>query len=210
VRLIATDLSFGFRSEAALFSAINLTLNERERVAIVGSNASGKTTLLRLLAGLLQPRTGQIEVDGANSTHHRDFVGIVFQNPDHQMLTATVESEIALGLELRGMPARDMQPRVADMMQRFNLNEFKDVPPHQLSGGQKQRVALAAIMVSRPRFLLLDEPDSFLDAPSRRALLAAISEFCADCGLLWTAPNAAKIPPVDRILRLTSEGLVAA
>jgi len=202
--LIAEHLSFSF-GERLLLSEINFTLKSGEMIVCLGSNGSGKTTLLRLLSGLSAPAAGCVFVRGTDSPELRNQTGYLFQNPDHQMLAATVEEELALGLELRGIPAETVREVVESLLARFQLSALRDHPPQALSGGQKQRVALAAIMASKPHFLLLDEPDSFLDAPSRRELMAGVKAVRAQCGILWTTPHPNRMPLADRYFVL-SEG----
>jgi len=195
--LVAQHLSFGF-GDSPLFRDMDLTLQSGEMVVCLGANACGKTTLLRLLSGLLAPATGRVYVRGTNGEALRNQVGILFQNPDHQMMAPTVEEEIALGLELRGTKPEIMRETVDSLLARFQLDALKHHPPQALSGGQKQRVALAAIMASKPHFLLLDEPDSFLDAPSRRELMTGVEEVRRDCGILWTTPHPRRMPAADK------------
>jgi energy-coupling factor transporter ATP-binding protein EcfA2 len=200
--LAATDLCFAFGHQPALFDGLNWTVRTGETVALLGENASGKTTLLRLLAGMLEPLRGAVRIDGTPIAEQRGRVGILFQNPDHQMIAPTVEEEIALGLELRGTPPEVMRPVVDNLLGRFGLEQMWSRSPESLSGGQKQRVALAAIMAFRPLFLLFDEPDSYLDAPSRRDLLSAVEEIRGEVGIVWTTPNPQRRPRADRLLLL--------
>lgn len=200
--LIAEQLSFSY-GDKSLLHDIALTLRSGELVVCLGGNGSGKTTLLRLLSGLLSPGAGRVFVRGSSNYAVRNQVGILFQNPDHQMLAATVEEEIALGLELRGTPPPVIREMVDLYLDRFRLRAFKHHPPQALSGGQKQRVALAAIMVSKPGFLLLDEPDSYLDAPSRSEFMVGVAEVRDECGLLWTMPHPRSMPFADRYCLLS-------
>lgn len=195
-------VSFSYPGGQRVLCDVTFSLRSGELVALVGANAGGKTTLLRILAGLIKPRQGDVSVDGASIGEARDRVGLLFQNPDHQMIAATVEEEIALGLELRAVPSAPMREIVEILLSRFDLKSLRHRSPETLSGGQKQRVALAAIMVSRPSFLLLDEPDSFLDASSRREFLSGITEVRAECGILWAVPRPSRMPKADRCLVL--------
>jgi energy-coupling factor transport system ATP-binding protein len=145
-----------------------------ESVAIVGTNGSGKSTLALCLNGLLQPAGGRVLVDGMDVSRRSDWpeirrrVGIVFQNPDNQIISTTVEQEIAFGLENLAVPAGELHARVEEVLDRFHLRPFRDRPPHLLSGGEKQRLTIAAVLAMRPRYLILDEPTSLLDPVSRR------------------------------------------
>lgn len=202
LRLDAVE--FYYHPDRPLLSRVSLTVERGERIVIVGANGSGKTTLLRLMAGLLRPRSGWITVNAVDATAARDRIGILFQNPDHQMIAESVEAEIALGLELRAMPPVQMAPLVDAALRRFSLESLRARPPEQLSGGQKQRVALAAITVLQPDYLLFDEPDSFLDAPSRRELNRSIETIAPDCGIVWTLPGVRRMPDADRYLALSA------
>jgi energy-coupling factor transport system ATP-binding protein len=192
------DLSFAFSGRAPLFQHLSFELHTGEMVVLAGENASGKTTLLRLLAGLLRPTSGRVVLTGESSGDPRGRVGILFQNPDHQMLAATVEEELALGLELRAVDPARIRVKVDSLLARFELQALRESPPEALSGGQKQRVALAAIMAAQPPFLLFDEPDSFLDAPARHELMIALSEVREECGVLWVTPHPRSAPAADR------------
>lgn len=205
--LRADALTFRYADGTDVISDLNLAVERGEMLAILGANGSGKSTLLRLLAGLLHPSAGTITIDDASLHAARDQIGLVFQNPDHQMIAPTVEEELALGLELRGRPVPEIRQRVDEVLQQFALEELRDRPPQSLSGGQKQRVALAAIMVIQPFFLLFDEPDSLLDAPSRADLLGAVALVRPLCGIIWTSPHPKRMPAADRRFELTQGGL---
>jgi energy-coupling factor transport system ATP-binding protein len=200
--LTASDLGFAFAGQPELFAGLNLSVHTGETVVLVGENASGKTTLLRLLAGLLGPSRGSVCIDGIPVAERRGRVGILFQNPDHQMIASTVEEEIALGLELQGTAPEVMRPAVEKMLARLALEPMRRRAPEFLSGGQKQRVALAAMMIFHPLFLLFDEPDSYLDAPSRRELLSAVDEIRGEVGILWTTPHPKRRPRAERLTLL--------
>lgn len=164
---------------------VSLQICEGEYVAIMGRNSSGKTTLARLLNALLRPQSGSIVIDQLSTTDDQNIipirqkVGMVFQNPDNQIVATTVEREIAFGLENLGVPPAEMQRIVDVMLERFELSEYRKYPPALLSGGEKQRLALAAIMAMAPKYLILDEPTSMLDPRSRRELLDFLLEMKA-------------------------------
>jgi energy-coupling factor transport system ATP-binding protein len=155
---------------------ISLTIAEGEITAVTGKNGSGKSTFALLLCGMLQPDGGRLTVDGEEmgATGEGDTlrrrIGIVFENPDNQFVTTSVEREIAFGLENQGIEAEQIRERVAAMIDRFSLNGIRDRAPHTLSGGEKQRVAIAAAIIARPRYLILDEPTVYLD-PAARAMV---------------------------------------
>ena len=155
---------------------LTLKIKEGEFVSIIGPNGSGKTTLARLLNGLLIPCSGEVQIDGLNPEDKKDLrlirqkVGMVFQNPDNQIITTSVEREIAFGLENLNLPYNDIRERVEWALSAFHLWEYKNSPPHKLSGGEKQRVAIAAVLAMRPKYLILDEPTSLLDPEGREML----------------------------------------
>jgi energy-coupling factor transport system ATP-binding protein len=154
--------------------SVSAVFRPDESVAIVGPNGSGKSTLALCLNGLLQPSGGRVLVDGLDVAEQskrseiRRLVGMVFQNPDNQIISTTVEREIAFGLENLAVPADELRQRVEQVLEQFHLLPFRDRPPHLLSGGEKQRLSIAAVLAMRPRYLILDEPTSLLDPVSQR------------------------------------------
>ncbi len=167
------DLSFDYPGGYPALKNIDLEIHAGESIAIIGANGSGKTTLARCLNGLLQPRSGQIEIDGLNTRDEQHIaeirrrVGMVFQNPDDQLITTTVEAELAFGLENLALPRDEISQRVEAALRDFDLASYRDHPPHRLSGGEKQRLAIAAASAMQPRYLVLDEPTSLLDPQHR-------------------------------------------
>lgn len=163
-----------------VLNGVTFQVHTGEFVALMGANGSGKTTLARCLNGLAIPSKGTILIDGMDTRDEsrlleiRRRVGMVFQNPDNQIVSATVEREIAFGLENLGVPFEEMHRRVNAMMQQFNLTHYRQKSPHYLSGGEKQRLALAAVMAMNPRYLVLDEPTSLLDPRSRSEILETL------------------------------------
>ena len=159
---------------------ISVSLRRGEHVAVMGPNGSGKTTLARCLNGLLIPQQGTVEVEGMLTARTdqlyplRATVGMVFQSPDDQLVATSVETEIAFGLENLGVPRPAMHERVEAALREFGLEAYRRHPPHQLSGGEKQRVAVAAAMVLRPAYLVLDEPTALLDPESKQRVLALL------------------------------------
>ncbi len=161
---------------------VDLSIASGETVALAGPSGSGKTSLLRLLNALLLPTTGSVTVDGMDTRDDESLweirrrVGLVFQNPDDQIVSTTVERELAFGMENLGLDRDEMRSRVETLLPMLGLEPLRDRPPHRLSGGEKQRVAVAAVLAMRPRHLLLDEPTSLLDARGRADLWTLLAE----------------------------------
>ncbi len=170
------------KSSVLALDHTSLQLEEGEFVAIIGANGSGKTTLARLLPALILPESGQITIDDLDTKDKnsqkliRQKVGMVFQNPDNQIISTSVEREIAFGLENLALPYAEMKKRVEWALEYFHLGKYRNHPPHKLSGGEKQRVALAAVLCMYPKYLILDEPTSLLDPKGRREILHLIQE----------------------------------
>ncbi|MCH8873011.1 ATP-binding cassette domain-containing protein [candidate division KSB1 bacterium] len=166
-----------------VLDGIDLTIREGESLGLMGPNGAGKTTLARCLNGLLLPTEGEVLVDDMNTNEAariseiRRLVGMVFQNPENQIVSTTVEREIAFGLENLGMDYERMHETVDKMLEQFDLQKYRNHPPHLLSGGEMQRLALASVMAMSPKYIVFDEPTSLLDLASRKALLSLISEF---------------------------------
>ena len=147
---------------------VSFHVKQGEWLSIVGHNGSGKSTVVRLIDGLLEAESGEIYIDGKKLTREtiweiRSKIGIVFQNPDNQFVGATVEDDVAFGLENQGIPREEMLQRVEKAIEQVGMLEFKDREPSRLSGGQKQRVAIARALSMDPDAILFDEPTSALD-----------------------------------------------
>ena len=159
---------------------VNLDIYKGEFLALVGANASGKSTLARHFNALLLPVAGTVTVDGMDSAkpEHlweiRQRVGMVFQNPDNQIVSSLVEEDVAFGVENLGLPSEQVRTRVEESLSLTGLTGFRLHAPHMLSGGQKQRLAIAGVLAMQPRCLVLDEPSSMLDPAGRRDLAEII------------------------------------
>lgn len=172
------DVSFHYRSEQPevewAVRRVNLTVHSGETVAIIGPNGSGKSTLAKLIIGLLKPLSGEIYVDDLNPADDREVwsvrqqAGIVFQNPDNQIVAPTVQDDVAFGLENLGLPREIILDRVHDALERVGLAGMGDVAPSRLSGGQKQRLAIAGVLAMRPKLIVMDEATSMLDPRGRK------------------------------------------
>ena len=160
---------------------VSFHVKQGEWLSIVGHNGSVKSTVVRLIDGLLEAESGEIYVDGKQLTREtiweiRSKIGIVFQNPDNQFVGATVEDDVAFGLENQGIPRGEMLQRVEKAIDQVGMLKFKDREPSRLSGGQKQRVAIAGIIALRPTIIILDEATSMLDPEGREDLMAVMRE----------------------------------
>lgn len=181
IRFSGVSLTYPGAAHPALID-VDLTLRSGESVAVAGPSGSGKTTLVRLMDALVLPSTGSVTVDGLDTRDVdlvwdiRRRVGLIFQNPDNQFVSTTVEREIAFGMENVGLPRAEIASRIAEVAGRLRLGHLMDRPPHRLSGGEKQRVAIAAVLAMRPACLALDEPTSLLDAEGRREVWDILGE----------------------------------
>lgn len=185
IRFTDVTLTYGDEGTPAL-RGIDLSIEAGESVAVVGPSGSGKTSLLRLMNALLVPTSGRVTVDGlvtddpSSVWEVRRRVGLIFQNPDNQLVSTTVERELAFGMENLGLAPSEIRERVEETLVRFRLQDLRHRAPHRLSGGEKQRVAIAAVLAMRPSCLLLDEPTSLLDAAGRRDVWRMLEELRAD------------------------------
>lgn len=161
-------------------SEINLTISDGEFISIIGQNGSGKSTLAKLLNALLLPSEGDIWVIGMNTKEKqylwdiRKNVGMVFQNPDNQLVASVVEEDVAFGPENLGVDPVTITKNVCEALKFVDMEDFKKIAPHMLSGGQKQRVAIAGVIAMRPRCIVLDEPTAMLDPVGREEVLNTI------------------------------------
>ena len=184
------NLKFKYNQDQTSYTLNDVSFHVKhgEWLSIVGHNGSGKSTTARLIGGLLVADSGQIIVDGQELTEEtvwdiRDKIGMVFQNPDNQFVGATVEDDVAFGLENKGLPYKEMVSRVQEALSFVGMLEFKDREPARLSGGQKQRVAIAGIIAMRPSILILDEATSMLDPEGRQELIQSIENIRQQYGM---------------------------
>ncbi len=172
----------GKENETLALSDVSLQIEKGEFVVVLGHNGCGKSTLAKHLNSLLLPGEGNVMIDGLNTREEdnlweiRKKVGMVFQNPDNQLVATTVEEDIAFGMENLGIDPDIMRERIAEVLLKVKMSEFRNKAPHLLSGGQKQRVAIAGIIAMRPDYLVLDEPTAMLDPEGRREVIETISQ----------------------------------
>ena len=175
------NLSFRYKESQKYYDVKDITFHVKrgEWLSIVGHNGSGKSTTVRLIDGLLEAESGEIVIDGQQLTEEnvwdiRRQIGMVFQNPDNQFVGATVEDDVAFGLENQGLSRQEMKKRVEEALALVGMLDFKKREPARLSGGQKQRVAIAGVVALRPAILILDEATSMLDPEGRRELIETV------------------------------------
>ncbi len=171
------DLYFSYSIDSKhdnyVLNGLNLKINSGEFVSIMGSNGSGKSTLALCIKGILKPASGNISIDGVDinskraSYELRNKIGIVFQNPDNQFICTNVEREIAFGLENLSVNRVEMQKRISEQLDKYMIKKYRMNSPETLSGGEKQKVALASVLVTRPKYLILDEATSYLEPTER-------------------------------------------
>ena len=182
------DVVVAYESRVILDS-INLTINDGETLVILGGSGSGKSTLAKHFNVLLQPTAGNVTVcgfDTLNDEHIwniRQHVGMVFQNPDNQIVAAVVEEDVAFGPENLGVPSAEIRKRVDDALVAVNMTEYAEHGPHLLSGGQKQRIAIAGVLAMKPDCIVLDEPTAMLDPKGRLEVLETIHRLNKEEGI---------------------------
>lgn len=176
-------------NEVSALNGINLDIPEGEFIAIIGANGSGKSTLARHLNALLLPTAGKCIVDGLDTTDEknlwniRQHVGMVFQNPDNQIVAAIVAEDVAFGPENVGVPGSEIKGRVDRALAAVGMTEYAGHAPHLLSGGQKQRVAIAGVLALEPRVIVLDEPTAMLDPQGRREIVRTVKQLNREKGI---------------------------
>lgn len=183
------DISYSYRnSKTEALKDVSLRIYAGEKVAFLGANGAGKSTLFRHLNGILKPNTGQILVHGEpiskkNISKVRQTVGIVFQNPDDQILAPTVEQDVAFGPVNMGLSEKEVDSRVREALELVSMTGLENRSPHHLSGGQKKRVAIAGILAMRPEVIVLDEPTAGLDPRGTENIMTVIEDMNRDLGI---------------------------
>lgn len=186
------NVTYEYIDEEKTFAAVkNLSLNiERGSFTVIlGHNGSGKSTLAKMLNGLNKPTSGDVFADGINTKDEeteievKRKVGMVFQNPDNQIIASIVEEDVAFGPENLGIPPKEIEKRVEDALKAVDMWEFRKSTPHHLSGGQKQRIAIAGIIAMQPECLVLDEPTAMLDPKGRAEIISTLHRLNRDKGI---------------------------
>ena len=196
---------------------VDLEIEEGSFVAILGHNGSGKSTLAKLFNGILLPTEGRVLVDGIDTTHEdkllqvRAAVGLVFQNPDNQIVANVVEDDVAFAPENLGVDPAEIRRRVDAALKTVGMYEYRLHAPHLLSGGQKQRVAIAGVLAMQPKCIVLDEPTAMLDPVGRREVASTVTRLCREEGItvVLITHHMSECVGADRLV-VMSEGNVIA
>ncbi|MCD8077230.1 MAG: energy-coupling factor transporter ATPase [Lachnospiraceae bacterium] len=168
---------------------VDLDIQEGEFVAILGRNGSGKSTMAKQLNALLYPTEGTVWIEGMDTTEEkylwdiRQTAGMVFQNPDNQIIATVVEEDVGFGPENMGVPPKEIWKRVDESLQAVGMTAYRKMSPNHLSGGQKQRVAIAGVMAMKPRCIILDEPTAMLDPNGRKEVIRTVRELNREEGI---------------------------
>ena len=195
---------------------LSFEINKGEFIAVLGHNGSGKSTLAKLINAILVPGEGRIEVDGIDTRKPemvweiRQRAGMVFQNPDNQIVHNIVEEDVGFGPENLGVPTAEIWERVNDSLKKVGMYEHRKESPNNLSGGQKQRVAIAGVLAMKPKCIIFDESTAMLDPVGRREVLKAVHEINKkeEITILWVTHYMDEVTEADRVL-VMNHGKVA-
>jgi energy-coupling factor transport system ATP-binding protein len=210
-------LGFSYRGAAQpALNEIDLEIGDGAVIAVLGANGCGKSTLARLIGGMLTPSKGTVLVDGVDTTAipagwaMHQHVGMVFQNPQNQIVSTVVENEVAFGLENLLVDAKTMQARVDQCLKLVGMSDLRLGNPHELSAGEQQRLAIAGALAPSPRHLLLDEATSLLDDQSRMELMATVKDLAQRLGLgvILITHRMDEVPIADRVIVLSHGSVV--
>ena len=200
--IVMNGVGFGYPGQTPILSTVNFEINEGDRISILGPNGSGKSTMALLIAGLLAPTSGEI-----SGFTNRPSVGIVFQNSRHQMVGSTVEDDLAFGLSLMNLITDDLQKRVAYFLSEFKLASKRHYNINQLSGGELRRLALASVLITEPRILILDEPLAMLDKEAQSIFLNCLkANVHPETALIWFDHEVRSIRHTERWMVLSKQG----
>lgn len=206
----------GEEGEQTALDDLSLSIERGEFVAVLGSNGSGKSTLAKHLNALLLPTSGACRIDGIDTREEADVwrirqkVGMVFQNPDNQLIAAVVEDDVAFGPENLGVPSKEIRRRVDEALKAVNMTEFRSYAPHLLSGGQKQRIAIAGTLAMQTEAIVFDEATAMLDPEGRAEILSIVQRLHEEQGItvVYITHFMEEAAAADRILVLDHGRLV--
>lgn len=185
IKMDNTEYNYKSRTDEEFKPAVsnlNLEIEQGQFVAVIGKNGSGKSTFARLMNALILPTSGTVYINNLKTSEDeylwdiRQCVGMVFQNPDNQIVATSVEEDVAFGPENLGIPSGEIKVRVEEALKAVGMSEYKKVAPHNLSGGQKQRIAIAGILAMKPKCIILDEATSMLDPAGRKEVLEVLKK----------------------------------
>jgi len=204
------NVSFKYTDEQPwVLKECSFAIDPDESIAIIGHNGSGKSTIAKLMNGLLFPQEGEIYIDGTKVTEEtiwdiRKDVGMVFQNPDNQFVGTTVQDDVAFGMENRGVAREEMRKRIDETLHIVGMQDYLLTEPHRLSGGQKQRVAIASVLAIQPNILILDEATAMLDPLGRKEIMDTMSHVQEeqDVSLITITHDLHEVTQVDRVIVL--------
>ncbi|MFA5182498.1 MAG: ATP-binding cassette domain-containing protein [Syntrophales bacterium] len=198
-----------------VLEGLDLQIPDGQYVAMIGPNGCGKTTLIKHLNALLIPSRGEVRIDGLNTREtscHRDIrchVGMVFQNPDHQIVGMSVEEDVAFGLENLAVPSQEILPLVREALSRVGMAGFEKRTPFTLSGGEKRLASIAGVLIMNPRYLVLDEPTAYLDPAGRRRILGMIRQLHREgMGIIHVTHDIGEVADADRIIVMERGGII--
>lgn len=196
---------------------IDLTIERGQFVAVLGHNGSGKSTLAKHMNAILVPDEGRVLIDGVDTADEerlidvRRRVGMVFQNPDNQIVANVVEDDVAFAPENLGVPSEEIRARVDESLRQVGMYELREHAPHLLSGGQKQRVAIAGVLAMQPEIIVLDEPTAMLDPQGRQEVVATVTRLCREEGMtvVLITHHMDECVGADRLIVMSNGSIVA-
>ena len=212
-RVRLNDVTYSYDGGAApALSGVSAEINPGEFVAVLGHNGSGKSTMAKLINALYTPTKGTVLVCGYDTKNEeyildiRQTAGMIFQNPDNQIVATIVREDVAFGLENLGVPTDEMIPRIENALNAVRMSKYADTAPHMLSGGQKQRVAIAGILAMEPSVIIADEATAMLDPSGRKEVLETMRRLNRQKGItvIWITHFMEEAAQADRVLVVTN------
>ncbi len=217
-RILLEEVSYLYEeAKTPALSRVNLTVHPGEFLAVLGHNGSGKSTMAKLLNALYIPTDGKVLVCGYDTRKEelvweiRQRAGMIFQNPDNQIVATVVKEDVAFGLENMGVPTEEMIPRIESSLAAVRMSKYADTAPHMLSGGQKQRVAIAGILAMEPAIIIADEATAMLDPSGRSEVLDTVRRLNREKGItvVWITHFMEEAAQADRVV-IISDGKISA
>lgn len=214
--ILTDDVAYTYDEDKKAVDHISFSVEHGSFTAVLGHNGSGKSTLAKLMNALYLPTTGKVVVCGMDTAVEdepweiRRHVGMVFQNPDNQIVATVVREDVAFGLENTGVPREEMITRIDDALEAVQMTEFAGKAPHMLSGGQKQRVAVAGVLAMHPDVMILDESTAMLDPSGRKAVFDTVHKLNREKGMtvLWITHFMEEAAAADRVIVLSDGKIV--